>query len=114
MSLEVHELGSNFEYNNKITMMTMMTSFIEIEDALSWRRGVWMHAVVCFMHSKVLVWNPTVGEPHEATVELSNLTFAVLTFFPLSRAYTSHTILYPLYLSYYPLSLIPPILLLCS
>ena len=31
--LEPHELGSNFEYNNKMTMMTvmtMMTSFIEI------------------------------------------------------------------------------------
>jgi hypothetical protein len=41
----------------------MMTSFIEIEeDALSWRRCVWVHAAVCFMHSKVLVYKPTVGE----------------------------------------------------
>ena len=32
-----------------------------------------MHAAVYFIHSKVLVWKSTVGEPHEATVELSNL-----------------------------------------
>jgi hypothetical protein len=53
----VHELGSNFEYNNKMTLMTMMTSFIEIEDALSWR-GVWVHATVCFITRRSSYINP--------------------------------------------------------
>jgi hypothetical protein len=81
----VHELGSNFEYNNKMSMMTMMTRFIEIEDAFSWR-GVWVHAAVCFMYSKVLprveahCWRAPQGdcralEPGLCSTELSSLFF---------------------------------------
>ena len=71
-------------------MVSMMTSFIEIEDALLWRSGMWVH-------SKVRVWSLTVREPLEAIVELSNLAFAVLS-----------SLLSSLFSLLLPLSFVPP------